>query len=470
MSDDMWRRRRRERDDTGEFGGPLFPDEDETGGAERPGDDTAERRLSFGPNDTGPLPHWTDPPTGEVPRVQPTAAAADEEEDDIDVWSSFTTESPVWRDDVADPVVERGGYAADPTGSGYADDVSGSTSRPVTDDLPPIPPPPPREPGRITIGTDPGGVARRSPPGAGTSRRRSAQQRSGRPAGPARTAAGSHAGGRNVPVAIFAGLVLAALFVGAILWRPAAVAALVTIILAIAAFEYLNKVTEKGYRPAVAPALAAIISAPLVAYWVGDQYLPLVLAFGFMAAAIGFIGASGVEAGPLPNMAVTTMGIVWIGLLGSYATLIVRLDNAGTTIGTDTLFLIVLGVVANDIGALIVGSAIGKTPVREWISPGKTVEGLIGGTFLTFLALFVVGLTDRSDTWSTRDLLILAAVISVLAPLGDLVESMFKRNLDVKDFGSLVAGHGGLLDRFDSFLFVLPVSYYLLGVLEPWTR
>ncbi|MGH9272442.1 MAG: phosphatidate cytidylyltransferase, partial [Ilumatobacteraceae bacterium] len=260
-------------------------------------------------------------------------------------------------------------------------------------------------------------------------------------------------------------------FIGAILWRPAAVAGLVTAILAIAAFEYLGKVTEKGYRPAVAPALAACISAPLVAYWVGDQYLPLVVAFGFMAAAIGFLGASGVEAGPLPNMAVTTMGIVWIGLLGSFATLIVRLDNAAVpnTIGTDTLFLIVLGVVANDIGALLVGSAIGKTPVREWISPGKTVEGLIGGTFLTFLVLFVVGLSDRSDTWTTGDLLILALIIAVLAPLGDFVQSMFKRNLDVKDFGTLLAGHGGLLDRFDSFLFVLPVAYYMLGILEPWT-
>ena len=94
-------------------------------------------------------------------------------------------------------------------------------------------------------------------------------------------------------------------------------------------------------------------------------------------------------------MAVTTMGVVWIGLLGSFAALILRWSNrsAASNVGTDTLFLIVLGVVANDIGALLVGSAIGKTPLREWISPGKTVEGLIGGTFLTFLVLFVVGLT-----------------------------------------------------------------------------
>ena len=88
---------------------------------------------------------------------------------------------------------------------------------------------------------------------------------------------------------------------------------------------------------------------------------------------------------------------------------------------------------------------------------------------LTIIALVVVGIGEWSDTWTSYgDLLALAAVISVLAPMGDLVESMFKRNLDVKDFGTLVRGHGGILDRFDGFLFVLPGVYYLTLVLEPW--
>src|SRR4029079_15933490 len=111
---------------------------------------------------------------------------------------------------------------------------------------------------------------------------------------------------------------------------------------------------------------------------------------------------------------------------------------------------------------------MGKTPLRAWISPGKTVEGLIGGTVLTLVVLFIVGLTGPSDTCATVLLLLLGVVIAVFAPLGDLTESMFKRNLDVKDFGALVAGHGGVLDRFDGFLFCLPAVYYLLQLLEPW--
>jgi phosphatidate cytidylyltransferase len=93
---------------------------------------------------------------------------------------------------------------------------------------------------------------------------------------------------------------------------------------------------------------------------------------------------------------------------------------------------------------------------------------LVGGTVFTFLAVILVGL--QSDTWNDlSEWLLLGLVISVMAPLGDLIESMFKRNLDVKDFGTLVPGHGGLLDRFDALLFALPSSYYLLLVLEPWT-
>ncbi len=133
---------------------------------------------------------------------------------------------------------------------------------------------------------------------------------------------------RNMGNAVVAGLVIAAAFIIALLTRPVFVLAIVVVILALAAWEYFGKITEKGYRPAVAPGLAACVCAPLAAYWLGDATLPLVVAFAFMAGAVGFIGAHGVESGPLPNMAVTTMGVVWIGLLGAYAALILRFSTA----------------------------------------------------------------------------------------------------------------------------------------------
>lgn len=516
MSDDMYSRRRDRGDDSeaDEFGGPLFPeagagDASATGQVARQlgPDDTAGRPLSFGPNDTGPLPHWTDPPTGEIPRLgAPDLGAGDDSDDvDIDVWSTFTTESPVWRDD--DPVTgvmpqvgdqvfrepsgsfERPGddepsgsfgrvrAAGDPSGSSDIPrprrprdatgetSTTGGTARPYgrSDATGDIGVPPHREPGRITIGTDPSGMQRRP---SDQGRRRAGAQRTGRPSGPARTAVNPPP--RNMSAALVAGLVMAAVFVAALMIKPVFVLVVIVVVLAIAGWEYFGKVTDKGYRPAVAPGLAACVCAPLAVYWQGGGALPLVVAFAFMAGSIGFIGTGGVESGPLPNMAITTMGVVWIGLLGSYAALILSFSNlgGGNNFGTDTLFLVVVGVAANDIGALVVGSAAGRAPLRAWISPAKTIEGLFGGTALTILALLVASKVGNGDYWGDiKDVLLLAVVISVLAPLGDLTESMFKRNLEIKDFGTVVQGHGGVLDRFDGFLFVLPGVYYLVLVL-----
>jgi phosphatidate cytidylyltransferase len=248
--------------------------------------------------------------------------------------------------------------------------------------------------------------------------------------------------------------------------------AFVTLALGLASVEYFARVTDKGYRPVIAIGVAACVAAPLAAYWVGEQAIPMVLAFAFLAGAISFIAADSVEAGPMPNMAITMLGIVWIGVLGSYAALILAWSNfgEGTPWGTDTLVLIAIGVVANDVGAYFVGSAFGRTPLRPWISPNKSLEGLLGGTILTLLVMLIIGIQGYSDTWSsTSHLLMLGIVISATAPLGDLAESMFKRNLDVKDFGAIIRGHGGVLDRFDGFLFALPAVYYLMLVVEPWT-
>lgn len=94
------------------------------------------------------------------------------------------------------------------------------------------------------------------------------------------------------------------------------------------------------------------------------------------------------------------------------------------------------------------------------------MEGFVGGAIGTFVVVIMVGL--QSGTWTKlSQWLIIAFVISIIGPLGDLTESMFKRNLDIKDFGTLLRGHGGALDRFDSMLFVLPVVYYVTLVLTP---
>jgi phosphatidate cytidylyltransferase len=262
------------------------------------------------------------------------------------------------------------------------------------------------------------------------------------------------------------------------LGKPWMVAGVVVLVLFLAAVEYFDRVREKGYQPAFVPGIVACVGAPVAVYLQGIQALPLVIVLAFATAAVSFVGSNGLESNPMPNMAITTLGVTWIGVLGSFGAAIAALTNQhiftadGSVVhhlGTDTLCLLAVAVVANDVGALFVGSAIGKTPLRAWISPNKSIEGLLGGTIVTLGVMLLIGISKKSHTWnSTGDLLLLGLVVSVTAPLGDLVESMFKRNLDVKDFGSIVKGHGGVLDRFDGFLFTLPAVYYLTVYLQPW--
>jgi phosphatidate cytidylyltransferase len=401
--------------------------------------DDSEERLHLGSDDSGALPHWTEPPTGDIPRFEREVTEAMPVVDptgEIDIWAAFAADPEPEPSDAPTMVQER---LVEP---GWGD-------TPLFGEVEER-----REPARISIGTDPTGeTAARPQP-----RERKAPAPTGRT-------------GRNMPVAVTAALVIAAVFLGALLWRPAAVVAFVAVALGLAAVEFFGRVTERGYRPATVAGHVACVTAPLAAYWVGDTALLLLVVFAFLASTIGFLGASGVQAAPMPNTAITMMGVVWIGVLGSYVALLAGVSAQGgalSNVGTDTLVIVIVAVVANDVGALFVGSGIGRTPLRPWISPNKSVEGLVGGTVFTFLAVIVVGV--QSDTWNDLpEWLLLGVVISVMAPVGDLVESMFKRNLDVKDFGTLIPGHGGLLDRFDALLFAVPSSYYLLQVLQPWT-
>ncbi|MEX0847268.1 MAG: phosphatidate cytidylyltransferase [Ilumatobacteraceae bacterium] len=465
MSDDVGRRGRRDNDD--DFGPPLFADD-----LSATGDSTSQMdpsdSLSFGDSDTGPLPHWTSPPTGEMPTTLITGNhPVQDPTDDLDVWSSFSRDAPpVWSDDPL-PTGQMETSPAGPAPDMFDDELA-DPSVPVA----------PRGPSRITIGTDPTDERMGRPmpktrsrsgrvdPSRGT-------QRPGRP-GPVTTATARTASApsnRDMPTAVAVGLAIAAVFIGALLWKPWAVLIIIVVVVALAAVEFFDKATEKGYRPATIAGIAACVALPLATYWVGETAIPLVIVFALAAACLTFVTSSGIESSPLPNSAITMLGVVWIGVLGSFAALILAWSNtAGLgSVGTDTLFLLALGVVANDVGALFVGSVTGRTPLRAWISPNKTVEGFVGGAFMTIIAMVVVGALDKSDTWTSyRDLILLGVVVAVAAPLGDLTESMFKRNLEIKDFGSIVKGHGGVLDRFDGFLFTLPAVYYLTLVITPW--
>jgi phosphatidate cytidylyltransferase len=106
----------------------------------------------------------------------------------------------------------------------------------------------------------------------------------------------------------------------------------------------------------------------------------------------------------------------------------------------------------------------GRRHIAPSISPNKTAEGLLAGMAASVVIGFI--LVGSISPWGRFDALALGVVVAVLAPLGDLCESLIKRDLEVKDLGGLLPGHGGVLDRFDAMLFALPAVYYLIKLLD----
>ncbi|OAV42631.1 hypothetical protein A3850_015405 [Lewinella sp. 4G2] len=156
---------------------------------------------------------------------------------------------------------------------------------------------------------------------------------------------------------------------------------------------------------------------------------------------------------PFANIAYMILGLFYIGL--PFA-----LVNFIAFDGTDFRARLVLGLLVltwvNDTGAYVTGSLIGKTPLFPRISPNKTWEGSTGGVLVCLIFGYLLSLVY--DDIPTIQWLGLAAIVAVFGGLGDLVESMLKRSVKVKDSGNLLPGHGGLLDRFDAFIFVVPFA------------
>lgn len=269
---------------------------------------------------------------------------------------------------------------------------------------------------------------------------------------------GEPSGGRNLPMAILSGAALAAIFFGLLRVGPGAAMAMVVIALVLAGAEFFQAVRNVGYRPAALLGLASIGGLALAAYWRGFEAYPLVIGLSVLAGLLWFLfGVENEHA--TANLAITLMGVGWIGVLGSFAALILKLpDGEGVLIGA------VIGTVAYDVGGYVIGSTTGQSRLAPHISPNKTYEGLIGGMILSIvITTLVLNSLPGVFPWTENmtDALWLGIAIAVMAPLGDLTQSLVKRDLGVKDMGTLLPGHGGVFDRFDALLFVLPAAYYV---------
>jgi phosphatidate cytidylyltransferase len=263
----------------------------------------------------------------------------------------------------------------------------------------------------------------------------------------------------DLPTRLITGAVLAAVALLAFVIGPAATAVLVTVIVAAAAFELFEGFRRAGFQPATLLGLLGSLSLVGIAYNHGERAFPLV-----SAVVVGFTLfwylAKVTHARPMVNAAVTIFGFAYVGILGGFAgLLLVFPDGVGMVVG------LVLCAVSYDVAGYFVGSRMGHRPLMPDVSPNKTVEGLAGGMAASVVMGFLVGVAGLTPWNTLGHALLLGVVVAVFAPLGDLVESMLKRDLGLKDFGTLLPGHGGVLDRFDAMLLCLPAVYYLVVAL-----
>jgi phosphatidate cytidylyltransferase len=197
----------------------------------------------------------------------------------------------------------------------------------------------------------------------------------------------------------------------------------------------------------------------------------LVLFLTLVASMAWYLFGAG-KGRPVANMAITLFGVFYIAALGSFGALILRAGPwANQAPGADLVvqgvayfIVIALGTTMYDAVGYLAGSRIGKTPLSA-ASPNKTLEGLAAGMAASFLTVVIFGGFLHIGLQSVVQAALLGLVIALVAPVGDLFESLVKRDLGVKDMGSVLPSHGGLLDRLDAYLFTLPAAYYTLRVL-----
>ena len=269
---------------------------------------------------------------------------------------------------------------------------------------------------------------------------------------------------RALSAVIFVGLILGGLFGGEYPF-----VALFTAVTALCLLEFYLMVLDRykrrdririalGIALGVMPHLVA--SAILLGWIPGRQELLLAIVLTFFPLLFLMFIYELFAGGrfPFENVAMMVTGLVYIG--APFAMLDYVAFHSGTFDWQAVLGVLMLTWLS-DTGAYLAGSTFGRTPLFARVSPNKTWEGFLGGAVLVLLSSQALALW--LDILGPVDWLVIAAIVIVFGSLGDLVESMLKRSLGVKDSGRVLPGHGGLLDRFDAFIFLLPfVAAYLI--------
>ncbi|BCY14490.1 phosphatidate cytidylyltransferase [Actinoplanes sp. L3-i22] len=279
-----------------------------------------------------------------------------------------------------------------------------------------------------------------------------------RRAGRGRKPDGKSRAGRNLPAAIAVGLSLGLVVLASLLIWPPALLGVLVLAASVGVWETARAVHVTGARPPVIPLIAGTIGMTGLAWYAGPDALTLGLLATIGAAALWRLadGAAAVRR----DFTSITLIAVYVPFLLSFAAMLVQPDD-----GKWRVLATVVAVVLSDTGGYAAGVFLGKHPMAPKISPKKSWEGFAGS--MTAAAIGSGALLFFLMEVPVYYGLLFGAVISIVAVMGDLAESMLKRDLGVKDMSNLLPGHGGLMDRLDSILFAVPTAYLLFAIIAP---
>ena len=261
--------------------------------------------------------------------------------------------------------------------------------------------------------------------------------------------------GRNLPAAIGVGLGLGAVIFASLLVEKVAFLVVIGAAAVLALRELSGALKERGIVLPFVPAAVGGLGILAAAYFSGEGALAAVLALTAVAILVWRL-ADGAE-GYLRDVTAGIFAVVYIPFLAGFAALLTAQDE-----GAQRVILFLILVVCNDTGGYAAGVLIGRHPMAPKISPKKSWEGLAGSIVLAGAAgAIAMNLMLHGEPWQGA---VLGVAVVASATLGDLCESMIKRDLGIKDMGSLLPGHGGIMDRLDSLLPTAPVVYLLLAL------
>lgn len=266
------------------------------------------------------------------------------------------------------------------------------------------------------------------------------------------------AGGRNLSMAIAVGVVLAGVFLWSLFTDPLLFTVVVVLATVFAVWETgttLATTQRTVARPVLVVTAVALGGATYALGPQGQTLGLLVLVLG----AFGWELAAAPREDSVGKLSITIFLGAWIVFLASFAILLVNRESGGVA----AMLAVGGGAIIGDIGAFAVGRLLGRTRIAPTVSPNKTWEGLLGGIVCSAAtAWFVLPIVDGELFANPLDGAVIAALAALAGFFGDLAESMVKRDLGLKDLGSMLPGHGGVLDRIDALLLALPVGYYAL--------